>query len=198
MGVLTVTSLVHSVQPLVRYVTGDLVQVSETPCACGRPGWTAQCFGRSADVISQGDVSVTSYELLDAAYDFAAALETRVFFIVVLKRGLRLLIEVDDPARSRAQAPERELARRVRLPVQVEYLRENEVLDRSALFRVPKVYKPSQISDWRGAGRKTITLMEALLEWPSFDAATIMHILARQVRNAFRRRRFLKADTDGL
>jgi hypothetical protein len=26
----------------------------------------------------------------------------------------------------------------------------------SALFRTPKIYKPSQISDWRGEGRKPL------------------------------------------
>jgi hypothetical protein len=82
----------------------------------------------------------------------------------------------------------------VRLPLQVEYLRENDVMDRSALFRGPKIYKPSQISDWRGDGRKTITIMEALLEWPSFDARTLFHIGRRQIRNALRRRRFMRED----
>lgn len=196
-GVLTVTSLVHEVLPLVRYFTGDLVCTSDELCACGRPGLTAECFGRFGEVIEHGGASLTSYELLDAAYEFADALDTRVFFIVVLRRGLRLLIEVGEEQRGRAAGPERRLAERVGLPIQVEYLRENDVMDRSALFRGPKIYKPSQISDWRGAERKNLTVMEALLEWPRFDAPTIFNIMRRQVRNAFRRRRFLREDRDG-
>jgi len=50
------------------------------------------------------------------------------------------------------------------------------------------------ISDWRGEGRKTITIMEALLEWPHFDFTTLTHLLRRQFRNARRRRRLLRED----
>jgi phenylacetate-CoA ligase len=193
-GVVTVTSLVHEAMPLVRYFTGDLARVATEPCACGQPGWTATVLGRYDDVIRQGPAAVSQYELLDAAYDLADALDTRTFFILVMRRGLRLLIEVRDPASARGGVAERRLAERVPLPVQVEYLRENEVMDRSALFRTPKIYKPSQISDWRGEDRKTITVMEALLEWPRFDLRTVTHILRRQVRNAVRRRRWLRED----
>jgi len=193
-GVLTTTSLVHEVFPLVRYFTGDVVRVSPDPCACGRPGQTAECLGRFDDVIERDGISLTAYDLLDAAYEFAAALETRVFFIVVQRRRLRLLIEVTHPNRAKGSAAERVLRERVPLPVDIVYLRENDVMDRSALFRGPKIYKPSLISDWRGAGRKTITIMEALLEWPRFDARTVRHIVRRQIRNGLRRRRFLRED----
>jgi len=193
-GVMTITSLVHTAMPLVRYFTGDLVRVFAQPCSCGRPGRTAQVLGRYDDVIRQGDASISHYDLLDAAYDFIEAIGARVFFIVVLKVGLRLLVELKDPPSSRLAAPEQVLQRRVGLPIHVEYLGENEVMDRSALFRGPTIYKPGQISDWRGEGRKTITIMEALLEWPRFPLATVAHVLRRQVKNAFRRRRFRKED----
>ncbi|MGD0948109.1 MAG: AMP-binding protein [Candidatus Binatia bacterium] len=195
-GVLTVTTLVHEVLPLVRYFTGDLVRVSPEPCPCGRPGLTAECLGRVTEIIDQGGVTVTPYDLLDAAYECAEELDTRVLFIIVLRRGLRLLIEVTDPECARGSGAEQRLARRLRLPVKVDYLRENDVLDRSALFRGPKIYKPSQISDWRGAGRKPITIMEALLEWPRFDMRTLMHLGLRQIRNARRRRRFIREDRE--
>jgi len=193
-GVLTLTSLVHEVFPLVRYFTGDLVRVSTDACECGRPGWTAECLGRVDDLIEQDGVSVSGYELLDAGYEFAAELGTRVFFVVVQQRRLRLLIEVGNPEQARGCAAERRLKQRIPLPLRVEYLRENDVLDRSAMFRGPKIYKPSQISDWRRQDRKTITIMEALLEWPHYDAATAFHIVRRQIRNGLRRRRFLRED----
>jgi acyl-CoA synthetase (AMP-forming)/AMP-acid ligase II len=193
-GVMTITSLVHTAMPLVRYFTGDLVRVFAEPCPCGRAGRVAQVLGRYDDVIRQGSASISHYELLDAAYEFADAIDSRVFFIVILRVGLRLLVEVKDPASARAAAPEEGLRRRVGLPIEVEYLGENEVMDRSALFRGPKIYKPSQISDWRGEGRKTITIMEALLEWPRFDGSTLLHLIRRQIKNAFRRRRFRKED----
>jgi hypothetical protein len=70
----------------------------------------------------------------------------------------------------------------------------NDVLDRSALYRGPKIYKPSVISDWRGSGRKTVTIMEALLEWPKYDRNTLWHLARRQIRSARRRSRLTKED----
>lgn len=43
-------------------------------------------------------------------------------------------------------------------------------------------------------GRKTVTIMEALLEWPRFDLRTIDHILRRQARSARRRTRLVASD----
>jgi len=185
-GVLTVTSMVHEVMPLVRYVTGDLVRVSPEPCRCGLSDPVIEVFGRLDDVIEIGGARSTAYDVLDGAYDFADQLDTRLFLILVLRHGLHLLIEVADP--------QRRLNERIGLPVTVEYLARNAVMDRSALFRTPKIYKPSQISDWRGEGRKPITIMEALLEWPRFDLRTVMQIGLRQIRNAQRRRRLLRED----
>lgn len=194
LGVLTVTSLIHEVMPLVRYSTGDLVRLGTTACACGQVGPTAEVFGRLEDVVEIGAAHATAYDILDAAYDFADHLGTRVFFVVVRRRGLQLLIEVAEPERAPDRDIERRLAERIGLPVTVEYLRHNDVMDRTALFRSPKIYKPSQISDWRGTGRKTITIMEALLEWPRFDLRTVMGIGLRELRNARRRRRLLRED----
>jgi phenylacetate-coenzyme A ligase PaaK-like adenylate-forming protein len=194
-GVLTVTSLVHEVMPLVRYFTGDLARVDPMPCPCGRAGPVAEVFGRMEDVIELGGTTTTAYEVLDAVYDFADRLGTRIFFILIRPRGLHLLIEVADPGRAGDAEAEKRLAARIGLPVTIEYLRHNEVMDRTALFRTPRIYKPSQISDWRGPGRKTITIMEALLEWPQFDLRTLMHIGLRQLRNARRRRRLLREDS---
>jgi phenylacetate-CoA ligase len=196
-GVLTVTSLVHEVMPLVRYFTGDLVRVATDACSCGQPGWTAECLGRYTDAVEYGGVRISSYELLDAAYELADQLDARIFFLIVQNQGLRLLVEVDSPERCRGSAPERHLINRLQVPVQVEYLRENDVLDRSAMFRGPTIYKPNQISDWRGPGRKPITIMEALLEWPHYDRRTVFHIIKRQIRGGLRRRRFVKEDRGG-
>jgi phenylacetate-CoA ligase len=193
-GVLTVTSMVHEVMPLVRYVTGDLVRVSPEPCRCGLSDPVIEVFGRLDDVIEIGGARSTAYDVLDGAYDFADQLDTRLFLILVLRHGLHLLIEVADPQRARDATAERRLNERIGLPVTVEYLARNAVMDRSALFRTPKIYKPSQISDWRGEGRKPITIMEALLEWPRFDLRTVMQIGLRQIRNAQRRRRLLRED----
>jgi phenylacetate-CoA ligase len=192
-GILTVTSLVHDVMPLVRYATGDLVQLEAAPCGCGAQTPTARVLGRAGDVIAIGGRRITPYVLLDACYEFIAAIGARVFFVVILKRGIELLVEA--PASSNgAQAAERRITETLGVPVHVEYRREGDVLDRGALFRGPKIYKPSQVSDWRGEGRRTITLMEALLEWPKFDLPTLGHIVRRGISNARRRKRMAASD----
>jgi phenylacetate-CoA ligase len=193
-GVATVTSLVHQVMPLVRYFTGDVVRRAAAPCDCGLPGPTADVLGRFDDAIEIGGGRTTHYDMLDAAYDFADRLGTRIFFILIRPHTLHLLIEVAQPHSARDSAAERRLAERIGLPVLVEYLGHNEVLDRSALYRGPKIYKPSVVSDWRGAGRKSVTIMEAILEWPKYDWRTVLHLARRQVRNARRRSRIVKED----
>jgi len=193
-GILTVTSLAQEAMPLVRYVTGDLVRIAAEPCPCGAPTPTAQVLGRAADVIAIGSARVTPYALLDACYEFVGAIGARIFFVVALRRGLELLVEAALPAPGAYAAAEQRLAETVGIPVTIQYLAEGDVLDRSALFRSPKIYKPSQVSDWRGSARKTITIMEALLEWPRFDLRTIGHIVRRQIRSARRRKRLVASD----
>ncbi|MBM4265110.1 MAG: phenylacetate--CoA ligase family protein [Deltaproteobacteria bacterium] len=196
-GIVTVTSLVHEVMPLVRYVTGDLVRLDADPCPCGRGGPTAEVLGRLEETVEIGDARAMHYDILDAAYEFADRLGTRIFFILIRPRELHLLMEVADPSRPHPEDAERRLRERLGMPITIERLGPNEVLDRSALFRTPTIYKPSVISDWRGSGRKTITIMEALLEWPRFDGKTLFHLARRQVKNAARRRRLTREDARG-
>jgi phenylacetate-CoA ligase len=193
-GVVTITSLQHEVMPLVRYVTGDLARLLPEGCDCGHGGPVAEVFGRAADTIDYGGGRTTPYAVLDAAYDFADRLGTRIFFILLRRRGLHILVELPAGAAPADAAAERALAERLGVPVTVEYLGPNEVLDRSAIYRGPKIYKPSVMSDWRGEGRKTITIMEALLEWPKYDRSTVWHLARRQFRNARRRSRLVKED----
>lgn len=193
-GVLTITSLVHEVMPLVRYATGDLVRLTGEACACGHGGPVAEVFGRADDVFEIAGGRTTPYEVLDAAYALADRLGTRIFFVLVRRRTLHLLVELEAAGQADDAALGRELAERLGVPVTLEVLGRNEVLDRSALYRGPKIYKPSVISDWRGDGRRTITIMEALLEWPKYDARTLLHLVRRQIRNGRRRARLQKED----
>ncbi|NVD98800.1 phenylacetate--CoA ligase family protein [Massilia sp. BJB1822] len=48
-GELVVTTLCSRALPLVRYRTGDLVQIEDQPCACGSPFHTMRHLGRVAD-----------------------------------------------------------------------------------------------------------------------------------------------------
>lgn len=50
-GKLVVTDLYNTTMPMVRYCNGDRLQIETTPCACGRPGLTAQVLGRQEEAI---------------------------------------------------------------------------------------------------------------------------------------------------
>src|SRR5262249_52913865 len=126
-GVMTVTSLVHEVMPLVRYYTGDLVRVAAEPCDCGHAGPAAEVLGRIDDVIEIGTARATHADVLDAAYEFAERLGTRIFFLLIRRRALHLLVEVEHPESAADAAAERRLRERLGLPVVVEYLGHNEV-----------------------------------------------------------------------
>jgi len=195
-GIVTITSVVQEVMPLVRYVTGDLVRRETATCPCGRADETVEVLGRFEETVEIQGESAMHYDILDAAYEFADSLGTRIFFVLIRPHELRLLVELEDPARGHGAAEERRLRERVGLPITIEKLGPNEVLDRSAMFRTPSIYKPSVISDWRGDGRKPITIMEALLEWPKFDGQTLFHLGKRQIRNALRRRRLAREDRE--
>jgi hypothetical protein len=45
-----------------------------------------------------------------------------------------------------------------------------------------------------GEGRKTITIMEALLEWPKFRLGTLGGIVTREIKNARRRKKLAATD----
>jgi phenylacetate-CoA ligase len=193
-GVLTITSLVHEVMPLVRYVTGDLVEMATTPCPCGRPSPTIRVLGRATEMIDMLGKRITPAELVDACYEFISAVGARVFFVVILKRGIELLVEKPTPMPATTALEEVRLAERLGVPVTVQWLADGDVFDRTALFRTPKIYKPGQVSDWRGEGRKTITVMEALLEWPKFGLSTLGGIVTREIKNARRRKKLAATD----
>lgn len=195
-GILTITSLVHDVMPLVRYVTGDLVEMSATPCPCGSTAPTIRVLGRATEMIEMGGRknALTPAELVDACYEFVTAVGARVFFVVILKRGIEVLVETTPEKPVTTALEEVRLANRLGVPVTVQWLPDGDVFDRTALFRTPKIYKPGQVSDWRGEGRKTITVMEALLEWPKFGLGTLGGIVRREIKNARRRKKLAATD----
>ena len=50
------------------------------------------------------------------------------------------------------------------------------------------------MSDWRGDARKTITVMEVLLEWPKFGLGALGGIVTREIKNARRRKKLAATD----
>ena len=187
-GVFTLTHLGPKAMPLVRYLTRDMIRVM--PCSCSHAEPAVELLGRQDEIADYGGKRLYTTDILDVGYDLAEAHGSRVFFALLRESDVVFRVEVDghtlDPAAVRVAGE------KLGVPVAGEAARRGDLLDPTALVRTPKVYKPTQIADWRKPGRKPASVMEALLEWPRMDFGTAMKVLGRVVRTNLRRRRLLK------
>jgi len=177
--------------PLVRFDTGDLVR-STPPCTCGdgRPGVVV--LGRADDAVDLAGRRLYPYDLVDAGAAAAAALDSSVFFVVVLRD--RLLVRIETRADAAGDAAAVVHGRLPGIPVEVERLEPGMLLDVELLARSPHVYKPVVLADWRRPGRRILTVGEGMIEWPRPTWGEGRRWLARTVRTAARRRRLRREE----
>src|SRR5206468_12247574 len=91
-GQLVVTTIGVEGSPLVRFDTGDVVRVT-TACACGDPRPGLVVLGRAADAVVMAGRRLYPYDLIDAGAAAADALDSSVFFIVILADRVLVRIE---------------------------------------------------------------------------------------------------------
>jgi phenylacetate-CoA ligase len=70
-GELIYTALQREASPLLRFRSGDLVEILGTDCACGRTSFTLRCFGRTDDMLLVRGVNVWPTALQDVVSAFA-------------------------------------------------------------------------------------------------------------------------------
>jgi phenylacetate-CoA ligase len=188
-GRLVVTTIGVDGSPLVRFETGDVVR-QLPPCACGdrRPGIVV--LGRTAEAVTIGGRTLYPYDLVDAGAAASDALDSSIFFVVVLPD--RLLVRIE------ATAPREAEAKRIletQLPgvaTEVELVEPGMLIDIELLGRSPHVYKPVVVSDWRRPGRRILTVGEGMVEWPRPTWAEGRRWLSRTLRTVQRRRRLAR------
>jgi phenylacetate-CoA ligase len=184
-GRLVVTTIGVHGSPLVRFETGDVVRrCPPCPCGDGRPGIVV--LGRAAEAVEIAGRVLYPYELVDAGAIAADALDSSVFFLVVLAN--RLLVRIETRETTSAAAAEALAARLPGVPVEVERVEPGMLLDVELLSRSPQVYKPVVVSDWRRPGRRLLTVGEGMIEWPRPTWAEGRRWLGRTLRTATRRR----------
>jgi len=182
---LIVTTIGIEGSPLVRFDTGDVVRLLGGPCRCGdrRPGIVV--LGRAAEALELAGRRLYPYEVVDAAAAAADALDSSVFFVVVLAD--RLLVRIEDAGGG--GDPAAALAGRLGgVPCEVERVAPGMLLDVEMLSRSPHVYKPIVVSDWRTPGRRLLTVVEGMIEWPRPTLSEGRRWLSRTLRTARRRR----------
>jgi phenylacetate-CoA ligase len=183
---LVVTTIGVEGSPLVRFDTGDVVRTAPR-CPCGDPRPGLVVLGRSVDAVELAGRRLYPYDLIDAAAAAADALDSSVFFVVVLPD--RLLLRVETPL-GRAEEARGVLADRLPgIPAEVEPVEPGMLLDVELLSRSPSVYKPVVLSDWRRPGRRILTVGEGMIEWPRPTWSEGRRWLSRTLRTAARRRR---------
>ncbi len=183
-GRLVVTTLGIEGSPLVRFETGDLVR-RLPPCKCGDERPALVVLGREQDVVELGGRRLHAHELIDAAAAAADSLDSSIFFVVVLPD--RLLVRIEAAAGRPDPTPL--LRARLGVPVEVEIVGPNDLLDVELLSRSPHVYKPVVLADWQAGGRRILSVSEGMIEWPRLTAAEGWRWLARVWRRSARRRR---------
>jgi phenylacetate-CoA ligase len=189
-GALVVTTLGVEGSPLIRLDTGDVVR-RLPPCSCGDERPAILVLGRTGEVVTFGPRRLHPHVLLDAAAAAADAVDSSVFFVVVLPDRLLVRIETE-PARAAGDPSAALRAALGDVPVEVETVARGDLLDVELLGRSPHVYKPVVLSDWTRPGRRILTLGEGMIEWPRPSASEGARWLGRTWRTARRRRRLAR------
>ena len=130
-------------------------------------------------------------DLIDAGAAAADALDSSVFFIVVLPD--RILVRVEATSAVGGDPLRAVQTRLAGIAVEVERVAPGMLLDVEALSRSPRVYKPVLVSDWRRPGRRLLTVGEGIIEWPRPTWGEGRRWLARSLGTAARRRRLRRA-----
>jgi phenylacetate-CoA ligase len=86
------TSLVREAMPVVRFRSGDIVEVQDGDCACGRTSWRMRCIGRADDMFIVRGVNVYPSAVQAVIAEFRPAVTGRAR--VVLPHGR---VSVDPP-----------------------------------------------------------------------------------------------------
>ena len=182
-GRLVVTTLAVEGSPLLRFEIGDLVQ-QLAPCKCGDTRIAIRVMGRQADTVELAGRRLYAHDIVDAAAEAADSLDSSVFFVVALPD--RLLVRIETAS---SVNPTARLAQRLEVPVEVEAVGVNELLDVEFLCRSPHVYKPLVMSDWTRSGRRILSVSEGMIEWPRLSPAEGWRWLRRTLGRSSRRRR---------
>lgn len=185
-GRLIVTTLGIEGSPLIRFDTGDRVR-RLPPCACGDARPAIVVLGREGDEVKLGGRQFHSYEIIEAAAAAADAIDSSVFFTVVLPDRLFVRIEAEFADPAPAYAAFRDHLGDVK--VEIECAAPDMVLDTETLSRSPSVYKPVLVSDWRGPERQILSIDQGMIQWPALSFAEGSRWLTRIWKKAQTRRR---------
>ncbi len=150
-GELVYTHLRHRATPLLRFRSRDRVQVSATPCACGRTAPRVRCIGRTDDMLIVRGVNLFPTAIRQVVGEFAPHV-SGVILLRPTARGVKqtppvpLTVELAEGA-----VPPDDLAERIRARIRDKLIATTQVtlVPHGTL---PRTDYKSKLVDWSQAG----------------------------------------------
>lgn len=147
-GRLVLTTLFRQAMPLVRYDTGDAVELSYEPCPCGWALPRVRVLGRWDQGVRLGDRTLFVAEIEEAVHSLPAELGVLFWRAHTDEGTLRVCVEAEDPVAGQAEAA---LAERLEEVVgagcAAHVLSPGTLVDRRDLVRASHIAKPRYLSD---------------------------------------------------
>jgi len=119
-GEIVYTHLTREAMPVVRFLSGDIVRIEGTECACGRTSFRMRCLGRRDDMLIVRGVNVYPSAVLDVVGGFRPRVTGRARLVrsgdeVSVEPPVPLEVEVAAGTEDAALAAEIESAVRAKL-----------------------------------------------------------------------------------
>jgi len=155
MGLLVITPLYREAQPLLRYLTGDRVEIRSNACGCGSEFPVIRVRGREESGIRLGDAVVFPSRLEEAVFQLPRSREVLFWRARVTLEPADLEVEIECPAQHHAAAAS-ELAARLRdelrLPARVRGVAPGTIFPTRFFTETYRLLKPRYVfaagEDW--------------------------------------------------
>lgn len=146
-GRLVVTTLFREAMPLVRYDTGDAVELSYEPCPCGWALPQVQVLGRWEQGVEVGGRTLFVAEVEEAVHSLPAELGVLFWRAHADGGGLRVRVEADPSLAAEAESALAERLEQVIGPgCAAEVLTPGTLVGREELVRASHIAKPRYLS----------------------------------------------------
>jgi len=154
-GLLVITPLYREAQPLLRYLTGDRVEIRSNACGCGSEFPVIRVLGREESGIRLGDAVVFPSRLEEAVFQLPRSREVLFWRARVTLEPADLEVEIECPAQHHAAAAS-ELAARLRdelrLPARVRGVVPGTIFPTRFFTETYRLLKPRYVfaagEDW--------------------------------------------------
>jgi len=155
MGLLVITPLYREAQPLLRYLTGDRVEIRSNACGCCSEFPVIRVLGREESGIRLGDAVVFPSRLEEAVFQLPRSREVLFWRARVTLEPADLEVEIECPAQHHAAAAS-ELAARLRdelrLPARVRGVVPGTIFPTRFFTETYRLLKPRYVfaagEDW--------------------------------------------------